>query len=125
MELISLVKTLSSAFGPSGFEDTVSALVKNEMKDMRSLQEDTLRNVRCELSGNTGKRPVMMLDAHLDEVGLIVQAIHENGTMSFLPLGRQAESSLPANRFLIKNKDGRYVPAVVAVKPPHFMTEAE
>lgn len=125
MELISLVKTLSSAFGPSGFEDTVSALVKNEMKDMKSLQEDTLRNVRCELSGNTGKRPVMMLDAHLDEVGLIVQAIHENGTMSFLPLGRQAESSLPASRFLIKNKDGRYVPAVVAVKPPHFMTEAE
>lgn len=125
MELISLVKSLSSAFGPSGFEDAVSTLVKDEMKDMMNVKEDTLRNVRCELTGNTGSRPVMMLDAHLDEVGLIVQAIHENGTMSFLQLGRQAASSLPANRFLIQNRNGKFIPAVVALKPPHFMTEAE
>lgn len=116
---------LSSAFGPSGFEDAVAEIVKTEMSDFQNLQEDSLRNVRCSLPANTGSRPVMMLDAHLDEVGLIVQAVHENGTMSFLELGRQAPSSLPSSRFLIRNRRGELIPAAVASKPPHFMNEAE
>ena len=33
MSNIELIKELSDAFGPSGFEDEVSEIVKREMKD--------------------------------------------------------------------------------------------
>lgn len=124
MSNIELIKELSDAFGPSGFEDEVSEIVKREMKDFKNLEEDSLRNVRCELKQNSGKYTVM-LDSHLDEVGVIVQAIKPNGTMNFLTLGRWAETSLPNSKFNIKNTDGELVESVVAVKPVHFMSEQE
>lgn len=124
MREISLIKELSDAFGPSGFEDDVVEIVKRELKDFKNLKEDTLRNVRCELNQNDGKYAVM-LDSHLDEVGIIVQAIKPNGTMNFLTLGRWAEPSLPSSKFSVKNYEGKLVDCVVAAKPVHFMSEAD
>ncbi len=121
---IQLIQDCSNAFGPSGFEDEIANLVKEEMKNFKNLTEDTLRNVRCELNSNSGKVKVM-LDAHLDEVGLIVQAIKPNGTMRFLPLGGWSASSFPTSKMAIKNSDGNLVHAIIAQKPVHFMSDAE
>lgn len=122
---ISRIIELSNAFGPSGYEDEVSSLVINELEEIGlEAEEDCLRNVRTFLS-NKKDRPTIMLDSHLDEVGLIVQAIKPNGVMKFLPLGGWANASFPNSRFILKNKDGENVPAVVGVKPVHFMNESE
>ena len=112
MSNIELIKELSDAFGPSGFEDEVSEIVKREMKDFKNLEEDSLRNVRCELKQNSGKYTVM-LDSHLDEVGVIVQAIKPNGTMNFLTLGRWAETSLPKWMYTLLNAKGQEKPLPV------------
>ena len=117
------IRQLSDLFGPSGFEDEVAAYVRSELEPLKTVQ-DHMRNVRCELNPEASG-PKVMLDAHLDEVGLIVQAIKPNGTMKFLMLGNMAASSLPSSRFLIQNSRGEKIPAVVAVKPPHFTSAAE
>ena len=42
-----------------------------------------LNNVYVELKNNNKKRPVIMLDAHTDEIGFMVQAINENGLLEY------------------------------------------
>ena len=116
---------LSDAFGPSGMEDEVSALVQKELNGVLELKEDKMRNVRGVLNPEN-KGPKIMLDAHMDEVGLIVQAVKPNGTMRFLPIGGMTANNLPSSLFTVQTKDGsRYVKASVAAKPPHFMSQAE
>ena len=121
---IERILALSDAFGPSGLEDEVSALVRKELDGVLELTEDRMRNVRGELNPECGG-PRIMLDAHLDEVGLIVQAVKPNGTMRFLPLGGMTAGNLPSSLFSLKAADGRLVNASVAAKPPHFMSTAE
>lgn len=123
MDQIERIKRLSDTFGVSGFEDEVSELVKQELPEYEAV-EDHMRNVRVEKEPKSTK-PRVMLDAHLDEVGLIVQAIRPDGMIRFLRIGGMVPSSLPANSFLIKTDQDTYVPAVVAAKPPHFMSTSE
>ena len=107
MNEIERIQALSNAFGPSGFEDEVSTIVKNELSEFDCV-EDHLRNVRTTINPE-GKGIKVMLDAHLDEVGMIVQAVKPNGTMKFLPIGGWMPTNFPSSPFRIKNKDGEYV----------------
>ena len=123
MDSIERIIALSEAFGPSGFEDDVASLVREELADMDPVM-DHMTNVRCELHRDSD-RPKVMIDAHMDETGAIIQAVKPNGTMRFIPLGGWSASSFPSSSFLIRTRDGKTVPAVVAQKPVHFMTKEE
>lgn len=112
---------LSDLSGPSGFEDQVAAFVRSELKEYVTA-EDHMRNVTCVREGSG---PTVMLDAHMDEVGLIVHAIKPNGTMRILTLGGMQPQALGAQKFRIMTDAGTYVKAVVAAKPPHFMSASE
>ena len=46
-----------------------------------------MRNLYMNLKGNSQGGVNIMLDAHSDEVGFIVQAVKSNGLLRFLPLG--------------------------------------
>ncbi len=122
---IALTAELSNAFGPSGFEDDAVSVLKRHCAPLGRVEEDCLRNLYVYRSENSGDKPVLMLDAHSDEVGAIVQAVRPNGTIKFLPLGGWGKASLPASRVLVRNKRGEYLPGVVAAKPVHFMSAAE
>lgn len=113
--------TLSNMFAPSGFEDDAAAFVRQELSAYDTV-EDHMRNVRCVKEGNG---PMVMLDAHMDEVGLIVHAIKPNGTMRILTLGGMQAQSLGAQEFMIRTDAGKLVKAVVAAKPPHFMSASD
>ena len=123
MDRISRIMALSDAFGPSGFEDEAADIVRRELAALAPVR-DHMGNLRCTAGEDPGK-PCVMLDAHLDETGLIVQAVRPNGTMRFLPLGGWAPTSFPSSAFRIRSRDGQDIPAVVANKPPHFMSPAE
>ncbi len=124
-ECIDLIRELSEAFGPSGFEDDVLSVLRKYAEGLGAVEEDRLRNLYVYRRGNTGGKPVLMLDAHSDEVGMMVQAVRPNGTLKFLPLGGWNKPSLPGSRVLVRNAEGRLVPGVIASKPVHFMTAAE
>ena len=124
MNEIERIKALSNAFGPSGFEEDVAGIVIEELNDIYETKRDHMTNVTVDTKRDSSK-PTIMFDSHLDEVGAIVQAIKPNGTMRFLPLGGWQKVSFPSSSFLIKGKDGKRHCAVVAVKPPHFVSAAE
>ncbi|MDY4788643.1 MAG: M20/M25/M40 family metallo-hydrolase [Bacilli bacterium] len=122
---ITLIKDLSNAFGPSGFEDDVVSIVKEELKDFNNIEEDTLRNVRVSHPLNTNNRKRIMLDAHTDEVGYIIQGIMPNGMLKFLPIGGIALSTMPSSKVKIKNLDGELISGIISQKPVHFMSKDE
>ena len=122
---IKLLQELSDAPGASGFEDAVVAVARSYAESIGRLEEDFLRNLYIYRKENTGNKPVLMLDAHSDEVGFMVHSIKPNGTLRFLPLGGWNKNALVSSKVLVRNALGEYIPGIIASKPVHFMSAAE
>ena len=122
---LELISKLSDANGPSGFEDEVIAVAREEMQELAACQEDSLRNLYLSRQENNGQRPVVMLDAHSDEVGYMIRSILADGTMRFLPLGGWVNYTVPASRVRVRTVQGSWITGVVATRPVHFQLAAE
>ena len=122
---LQMIQELSDAPGASGFEDEVVAVARRWCAPIGQMKEDFLRNLYISRKENRGGRPVVMLDAHSDEVGLVVHSIKPNGTLRFLMLGSWNKNALIGTKVLVRNADGDYIPGIIAAKPVHFMTAAE
>ena len=122
---LKMIAELSNAKGISGFEDEVVDIMRKYSEGLGSMKEDSLRNLYIERKGNSGSRPIVMLDAHSDEVGFMVQAIRPNGTLQIIPIGAWVTSNIPAHKVWVRNAEGNYIAGIVASKPPHYMSEQE
>ena len=72
---LEMIAAISNANGTSGFEDEVVAAIRPYAEGLGEITEDRMRNLYIRRKENNGKRPVVQLDAHSDEVGFMVQAI--------------------------------------------------
>ena len=124
-ENITLIRKLSEAKAPSGFEDESIAVGRAFAQAFANIEEDRLRNLYVTRRENKGDRPVFMLDAHGDEVGMMIHSIKPNGTLRFVTLGRFTPGTLPGAKVWVRNRNGEYIPGIVAAKPPHFMSAEE
>lgn len=122
---LKMIQELADAPGAPGFEEETVKVAQRYAEPIGELKEDFLHNLYISRKENTGGKPVLMLDAHSDEVGFIIQSVKPNGCLRFLPLGGWNKSSLVSTRVLVRNADGEYIPGVIAAKPVHFMTAAE
>jgi putative aminopeptidase FrvX len=113
-----LIRTLTDAFGPAGFEDDARAVVRSLVEPLADeVREDALGNLVAIVRGRNDR--LLMLDAPLDEIGLIVQYIDEQGFVRFAALGGWDDRILLAQRVAIRTRQGRIVPGVIGVAPPH------
>lgn len=78
---------------------------------------DALGNAVCLLSKRNG--PVMMLDAHSDEVGMQITSVDENGFIHIRRDGSIDNTTLLGQRVIISNERGD-VEGVIGKKPIHF-----
>lgn len=124
MKNINMIKDLSNCYGAPGFEDNVLELV-DSYKENISYESDSTMNCYLNLEKRDPNKMTLMLDAHLDEVGFMVQSIDEKGLINFIPLGGWVVNNIPAHLVMVKTTEGNYVKGIVTSKPPHFMTEAE
>nr|AGS52036.1 deblocking aminopeptidase [uncultured bacterium contig00008] len=122
---LSLIKELSESFGPSGFEDEAVNIIRRHGEGLGDFSEDAMRNLYLYRAGNKPNLPVLLLDAHSDEVGFLIRAVKPNGTLEFVTLGGWIAANVPAHRVLIRNKDGKWIPGIAAGKQPHYLSEAE
>ena len=119
--MLDLIKTLCEPRGVTGDEGEIAALIAELAKPMAdSVEIDTLGNV---LAFKKGKRSdkTLMVDAHMDEVGILVNYITEEGFLKFTGVGVDARV-LNGRRFLIGEKR---VPAVAGTKPIHLQSAEE
>lgn len=125
MESIQLIEKLSNAPGVSGFEDEVLDVAKTYIDSSFHVEEDRIRNLFIHKAKSKKGLPKVMLDAHSDEVGFMVQSINSNGTLKFLNLGGWNPQTIGAHAVKIRTAKGNWIKGVVASKPTHFMTAEE
>jgi putative aminopeptidase FrvX len=114
-----LLEQLSNAFGPSGCEQEVRRLLARALRgQVDSLQTDALGNLIAFKRG-TGPEPRLkvMVDAHTDEVGLMITRIEKNGTLGFRAVGGIDDRLLLAKRVVVGEKR---IPGVVLAPPVHL-----
>lgn len=118
MELINLLSELCLVPAPSGREHVLRGLIKDMLALYVSrVQEDHCGNLQAWL--NPGHKAVLMLDAHLDEIGIMVQDIEENGCLRIVPVGGLEARIMPGSKVLLQMEDGRQLPGLVGPAPPH------
>ena len=120
----SLLKKLSESFGPSGFEDPVRKIMNQELsKYTNSIYTDGLGSLISEFKKETDN-PKVMITAHMDEVGLLVKYIDDEGYIRFQQLGGWLDSALLGQRCQISTKKG-IVFGISGIKTPHVMNPEE
>ncbi|MCS7099040.1 MAG: M42 family metallopeptidase [Sulfolobales archaeon] len=120
-----LLKKLSEAIGPSGFEDPIREIVIEELKPYAdSMWVDSLGNVIAVKKGSRGSGR-LMLAGHMDEIGLIVSHVDQKGFLRFQPIGGISERVLLGQRVVIRTREGRVVRGVIGSRPPHIMKPEE
>ncbi len=115
-DFIRLLKTLSEARGPSGFEDEVREVVIREMELYVDEVVDRWANVIGVRRGSSNYGA--MVAAHMDEIGLVVDYIDKEGFLRIRPIGGWSEVTLAGQRVWVRAADGRWVRGVVGVTPP-------
>jgi endoglucanase len=113
-----LLQTFSDCFGPPGGEGPVARLVERYLQSFCQLSRDGLGSVLAEKAGQN-RQPRLMLAAHLDEIGFMVQGVTPQGYLRLQALGGWEPSWLPGQRLLIHTSSGQRE-GVVAATPVHF-----
>lgn len=117
-----LLKRISETPGVPGFEKPIRNLVIQEVSPyVDEVKVDNMGNVTAFKKGSGDKK--VMLAAHMDEIGFIVNHIDESGFVRFIPLGGFDPKTLTSQRVVIHGKND--LTGVMGTKPVHMMSEEE
>ncbi|MBR2743172.1 MAG: M42 family peptidase [Clostridia bacterium] len=125
MKTDELLKILCSADGISGFEDDTAALASELLRDAGadSVYTDALGSVHAVFEPQGEPVRTVLLDAHMDEVGLMVSGICDNGMLKFVSIGGIDARVLPAMRVKIHGRRDYF--GVITNLPPHITSSAD
>jgi len=99
-----LLERLISTFGVSGNEEKVRNLIQEEIrKYVDDVYVDKVGNL---IAHKKGKKPKIMLSAHMDEIGLMVKNIEPRGRIYFAEIGGADPVMLLGERVHIETKKG-------------------
>jgi endoglucanase len=97
--MIETIEKLVEAYGPSGHEDQVRALIRGEIEGLvDELRVDAVGNLIARKGEHSDDGLTVMLAAHTDEIGLMVNYIDEKGFARFTPIGGLSPHTLIGNR---------------------------
>ena len=120
LDIRKALERLCASGGPSGFEERTAEIAAELLRPLADeVRRDRLGNVigvkRC---GKPGAKK-LLLDAHLDEVGLVVTG-HEEGFLRFRAIGGVDARMLPDLEVTILTEPPKF--GVVACLPPHVQS---
>lgn len=120
----SLIKKLSDLRGISGFENRIGADIEKIMSEYcDEISIDTLGNVIGIVRSGKENAKKVMIEAHADEIGLMVTGIDEHGFLSFTNVGGVDGRILPGCEVTVHASVDLY--GVIGAKPPHLQTADE
>ena len=121
---VELLKKLCLCFGPTSEEGAVEKAIREELEGTRAeLFTDRMGNLTAHLKGPEGAARVM-LSAHMDEVGVMITEIDDNGFLRFHQVGGIDTRVLCGRLVNIWNGE-KYVPGVIAAKGIHLQSADE
>ena len=116
------LKRLLSTPGPSGSEEAAAGVWREEASGFSEVRGDRMGNSFATL--NAGGSPRVMLSGHIDEIGLIVTHVDEQGLLRFTGVGGWDPQVLVGQRVRIQARGGE-VPGVIGKKAIHVMEPEE
>lgn len=120
------LKQLSSISAPSGYEDSMIRIMRQEMLNFTpEVSSDRLGNVIARLpAADPGRSAPLMLFAHMDELGFVVRKIEPNGFLRLERLGGIPERTA-SSRPVVVLGSLEPVMGVIGHKSHHFTKPEE
>lgn len=109
--------------GASGYENAAAETALGMLREFCPDAEISSGNVIGHFGDFSSDKPVLLLDAHIDQVGLIVSYITDEGFIKFANLGGIDRRLLPAQQVSVLGK--KTVKGVVCSIPPHLSDGGE
>ncbi|MHA2255484.1 MAG: M42 family metallopeptidase, partial [Candidatus Heimdallarchaeaceae archaeon] len=122
---IKILEELCNAFGPTGFEWGVQVKLKEYVQPFvdEVLQDRTGTLIFTSKGDMEG--PKIMIAGHVDEVGFQVSSITKEGFLTFHQLGGWWDQTLLSQRVVLRTSEGKFIPGIIAAKPPHIVSAEE
>lgn len=111
--------------GVSGYEQSIAQIVAGAFKEYCSeVKTDAFLNVYGKKVDQTVPgMPKVMLAAHMDEIGLMVRNVDENGFIQFTNVGGVDQRILLAQEVTVHGREKLF--GVIGAKPPHVQEPDE
>jgi len=119
---VAFLKRLLDTPGPSGFEGAPARVWRAEAATFSSVRADVVGNSLATVDGSGG--PTILLAGHIDEIGVIITYIDDNGFIYFEPIGGWDPQVLVGQRMRFLGRNGD-VFGVIGKKPIHLMKPDE
>lgn len=118
MDIKSVLKELTALAAVSGRENEAFEASKKYLSGCGRVYTDKLNSVICEIDGTTDGH--ILLDAHLDRIGLIVTSITEDGFIRVAACGGVDRRTLNGQEVTVHGKSALF--GVIASVPPHLQS---
>lgn len=115
---IAFLKRLLDTPGPSGFESAPARVWRNEAREFSDISSDVAGNSMAVVNPNGS--PTIMLAGHIDEIGVIVTYINDEGYLFIGPIGGWDAQVLVGQRIRLMGREGD-VFGVIGKKPIHII----
>ncbi len=98
--MFDLIKKLAELYGPSGFEDQIRPVIRTEIEKLADeISTDAMGNLIALIKGKgKGEKLKVMIAAHMDEIGIMVNHITEDGFLRFTNIGGLRAANLHGGR---------------------------
>lgn len=120
---IKLFRNIIFTPSPSGYESKLAELIRKTLLTYlprTRVTIDTHNNVVAKIKGKTDK--VVMIDAHADQLGFLINNIDKSGYISLIPIGGHDLSLLRGRKVIVLSDKGR-VTGVIGTKPIHLIDD--
>jgi len=116
---------LVDSTGISGYEEAISKKVAGVFsKYCDEVRTDSFFNVYGKMTQKVVERmPKVMLAAHMDEIGLMVKEVLDDGFIRFVSVGGVDQRILPGLEVLVHGKETLL--GIIGAKPPHLLSAEE
>jgi endoglucanase len=116
MAIPNLLRELLTAVGPSGHEGPAAEVWRNGAGGFAEVTSDTLGTSFARVRAGEGA-PTLAIVGHIDEIGITITHIGDDGLLSFIVLGGFDAEQMSAQRVLIATRGG-HVPGIVGRRRP-------
>ncbi|NHJ41184.1 MAG: M42 family metallopeptidase [Asgard group archaeon] len=122
-QIVNDLEELSQIVGVASREKNVVKAIKKKIKDLvDETKIDISGNLIATIKGTKKDAPILMLDAHTDEIGLMIRHITDEGFLYFAKIGGFIDLLFPGQTVIIVPDDEKKKPVygIIGIKPPHI-----
>ena len=122
MKTADFLRQVTALPGVTGNERAVAEFVAQAFRPY--VDEVEITSLNCVIAHKKGNGPKVLVCAHLDEIGMMVSKIEEDGCLRLQSVGGVDPRVLPGMRVRVFTKEGEKM-GVIGATPPHLLKEAD